>query len=240
MAQEVTLDAIIRRNLAMRKLPLHYYLPVLVFAKRGLDEMHFHALQKLKVVTLEIDPVLKTASLPLDFVEEVVVGVRVGDKIRPLGYNHRLNRADSAEPFPENSPGNGAGVADFLETLYTEYGEFKGKAFGRVQQFPDSYTILLDANKIRVDNSSDITSIELTYLSMPEKVGGKSVIHPFAKSALNSWIDWQWARYNKEKDQDLRRRDYFNDVRVLRAAKNKMTTIEIKRSVWKSTRLSIK
>lgn len=246
MAVDVTLDSVVRHNLAMRKLPLHFYGPMLVFAKRGLEEMHFDSLQKLKTAVLTLDTTLKTATLPVDFVEEVLVGVEVNDKVRPIGYNHRINtRDDGGIPF-EQGPSIYTVDSGYLlggillENYFNEYGDFKGRHFGRPVISLDSYTILRDLGKIRVDNGSDITKVHLIYLSMPEKVSNKSVIHPFAQQSLHSWIDWQWAKHNKDKDQELRRRDFYNDYRILRARKNKMTTVEIKRVVRNKFGLAIK
>jgi hypothetical protein len=245
MAQDITIDAIIRRNLAKRRLPLHYYSPMLVMAKDGLEEMHFDSLQKVKIAVLSIDTDLMTADLPDDFVEEVMVGIETGDKVRPIGYNHRINQNDNDAAYDQEADvysfGSGqlsAGV--LLENSYNEYLGYKGRNFGRPVTFTDSYTVLRDANLIRIDNKSDITSIQLIYLSLPEKVSDKSVIHPFAKKSLEEFINWQWAVYNKDKDQELRRRDFYNQYRILRARKNKMTTIEIKRVVRNKFGLAIK
>lgn len=246
MAVDITIDSIVRRNLAKRKLPLHYYSPVLVMAKDGLDEMHFHSLHKVKVVTIAIDSTLKTGDLPADFVADIAVGEEQGDKVQPLGYNHRINtRSDGGVSFPIKDDlytfGDGYVLAGtLLENIYNEYLGYKGRNFGRPVTFTDSYTILRDLGKIRMDNKSPVTSVQLIYLSLPEKVSNKSVIHPFAKKALDSFIDWQWAKYNNDKDQELRRRDFFNDLRITRAGMNKMTTIEIKRIVRNKFGLAIK
>jgi hypothetical protein len=246
MAVDITIDSIIRRNLAKRKLPLHYYSPLLVIAKEGLDEMHFDSLQKVKIATLSLDPDLMTATLPVDFVEEVAVGIETGDKVRPIGYNHRINkRDDGGVPFTQEHDvytlGTGYVIGGtLLENIYNEYLGYKGRNFGRPVTFTDSYTILRELGKIRIDNKSTEDSVQLTYLSLPEKVTNKSVIHPFAKKALDSYINWQWALYNSEKDQELRRRDFYNDYRILRGRLNEMTTTEIKRVVRNKFVLAIK
>lgn len=242
---DVTLDSIIRRNLAKRKLPLHYYSPILVMAKEGLDEMHFDSLQKLKVVTIAINTTLMTGALPADYVEAVAVGFETGDKVRPVGYNHRLNQRNSGAAFEEKDPlyslGTGFYIGGFLlENFFNEYLGYNGREFGRPVTFTDSYTILREAGLIRIDNKSNIETIQLVYLSLPEKVSNKSVIHPFAKKALDSYIDWQWSAYNKDKDQELRRRDFFNNYRMLRSRLNDMTTVEIKRVVRNKFGLGIK
>lgn len=245
MAVDITLNSIIRRNLAKRKLPLHYYSPMLVIAKEGLDEMHFHSLQKVERVVLDVDATLMTADLPADYVEAVAVGVEVGDKVRPIGYNHRINaRDDENVPYESESDLYAFGTTGIVNGQvgmnHNEYGDYLGKNYGRPVTFTDAYTINRELGEIRIDNDSDITAIHLVYITMPKKISDKSVIHPFAKQALDDYIDWQWAIYNKEKDQELRRRDFFNSWRILRGSLNKLTTVEIKRVVRNKINLSPK
>jgi hypothetical protein len=242
----VTLDSIIRHNLAMRKAPLHYYVPTLLYAKQGLQEMHFDSLQKLKIAVLTLDPDLMTATLPTDFVEEVVVGIEIGDKVRSIGYSDQINKRDDDDvPFTQEasvySLGSGYQLGNtIIENVYNEYLGTRGRNFGRPVTFVDSYTIMRDLGQIRVDNQSSATAIHLTYLALPEKVSNKSVIHPFAQRALHSYINWQWAIFVSDRNQELRRRDFHNDYRILRGRLNKMTTTEIKRVVRNKFGLAIK
>jgi len=83
MAVNVTLDAIIRRYLALNRLPMHYYVPMLVIAKQGLDEMHFDTLGKVKYEVLEVDDAHQV-ELPDDYVEMVGILTETGDKMRPI------------------------------------------------------------------------------------------------------------------------------------------------------------
>lgn len=246
MAVDITIDAIIRRNLAKRRLPLHYYGPMLVMAKDGLEEMHFDSLQKVKYAVIDVDQDLMTADLPADYVEAVMVGVEIGDKVKPLGHNEMINkRDDEGVPFDQTADlytydmGYRVGH-QIVEQIYNEYGGFKGRNFGRPVTFTNSYTILRDLGKIRIDNKAVIEQIHLIYLSMPEKVTNKSVIHPFAKKALEAFINWEWAIYAKERDVMMKRAEFFNWNRILRARLNKLTKTEIVRSVRNNIRMSIK
>jgi hypothetical protein len=244
MALNINIDSIVRRNLAKRRLPLHYYGPMLVMAKDVLEELHFDSLQKTKIIEITLDS-NKQGDLPVDFVDEVIVGFEVGDKVRPLGFSDQLNKKTTSDPFEQAadiySLGTGLGVSGILlESYYNEYLGYNGRNFGRPVTFTDSYTILRDTGKIRLDNKTEITKIHLVYLTLPEKISNKSVIHPFAKKALDTGIDWEWAKYNKDKDQMLRRADFYNERRIVNARKNKMTTTEIKRAVRKSFMLAIK
>lgn len=235
MAADITIDSIIRRNLAKRRLPMHYYGPMLVIAKDGLNELHFDMLQKVKYAVLPVDATLKSAALPADYVEAVMVGYEIGDKVRPIGFNKSINkRDDEGTAFEEPVD------LYLIEEIYQQYGGYKGRNFGRPVTFTDSYTINRELGIIRIDNKSDLTELHLIYLSLPEKVSNKSVIHPFAKKALEAFVDWEWAIYNKEKDVDRKRFEFFNWHRILGARMNKLTTVEIIRSARKNIRMSIK
>jgi hypothetical protein len=236
MAVDITLNSIIRRNLGKKKLPLHYYSPMLIIAKEGLDEMHFHTLQKVERVVLTLDEDLMTATLPEDYVEACAVGIEVGDKVRPIGYNHRINaRDDENVPYDDEADLYAFGSTGIMNGVvgshHNEYGDYLGKNFGRPVTFTDSYTINRELGEIRIDNNSDATEIHLVYITLPKKISDKSVVHPLAKKSVDDYIDWQWAKYNKDKDQELRRRDFFNSWRILRGSMNKLTTVEIKRVV---------
>ena len=94
MAQDITIDAIIRRYLTMSGLPLHYYVPMLVIAKQGLEEMHFDALQKVKHAVLAVSSAYE-AVIPDDCIDIITLGTEVGDKIRAFGFDRTMNNNDN-------------------------------------------------------------------------------------------------------------------------------------------------
>jgi hypothetical protein len=244
-AVTVTVDAVIRRFLALSQLPLHYYVPMLVVAKQGLDEMHFDTLQKVKHVTLTLDATFE-AELPADFVEAVAIGINVGDKVRSIGFNDRLNDADDAGAGFEETADQYASTqynatGTFLENFFNEYGDFKGQQFGRKLTWSDSYTINREEGFIRVDNKSEATEVHLIYLSLPEKISNKSIIHPFAQRALLEFLGWQKAVYFKElREVQYKRNEFYNEYRKLRARLNKLTTVEIKRAIRRNINMAVK
>jgi hypothetical protein len=244
--ENVTLDAIIRRYLALNRLPLHYYVPMLVIAKQGLEEMHFDTLQKVKHVVIPVSAGFE-APLPSDYVEAVAVAAEIGDKIKQIGYDRTLNvRDNDGDAFEESADQYYSGVSLnstglFIENYFNEYGAYNGKLFGRNVTWTDSYTINRDLGIIRVNNKSDITAIHLVYLSLPEKVNNKSLIHPFAQRALIEFINWQKSRYFKEGNvMKYNEQQFYNEYRKLRARLNKLSTVEIKRAVRRHVNLAIK
>lgn len=209
--------------------------------------MHYNTLQKIKTVALTIEDDI--AYLPNDFVSEVLVGIEVGDKVRPIGAGRKINPKPAAGVYTEaadyigSHPYNWAFNLNWFNTYYTPFGEFKGKLFGKGGRWVDSYKILRDEGIIRFNNRSAETELLLIYLSTPESVSNTSVIHPFAEEALLMWISWQVARHDRNTpyiEIESKKRDYDNAYRVLRGMMNKMTTTEIIRSVRRGYRLANK
>jgi len=244
---DITLDDIIRRYLAMNRLPLHYYVPMLVIAKQGLEEMHFDTLQKVKHVVIPVGANFQ-ATLPEGFVEEISVGLEIGDKVKMIGYDRKLNPRDNDDlSFDQSSDQyySGASLNDasaYMENYFNEYGSFLGRLYGRNVTWTEGYTINREEGFIRINNKApEIEEIHLVYLSLPEKVNNKSVVHPFAQRALIEFIGWQTSRYfQKPNVVSYNERQYYNEYRKLRARMNKMTTVEIKRSIRRNLNLAIK
>lgn len=242
---EVTLNDIIRRYLAMKRLPLHYYLNALLVAKQGLDEMHFDTLNKVKYAVLPVTN--HEITLPADLVDVIDIGIEVGDKVRKLGFNRSINpRDNSGQSFEITTDqyGQAQGIypqTDFVENYYNNYGSFNGKQFGRNTTFEESYTVNLDLGIVRIDNKMDDTELLLIYLSKPEKVSNQSVIHSFAQRALLEFIGWQMAYYFNEKDAiAYKRNEFYNEYRKLRARMNRISTTEMVRSIRKKINLTVK
>jgi len=248
---DITIDSIIRKQLSMMGLPIHYYVPMLVIARRGLEEMHFDTLQKVKYALLTIDAA-NEALLPADYVELVYAGIEHGDKVRNIGQNDDMNARDNggvAFPQTENQYRYSLGLPGVDTFLFDEYGQFKAGQFGRNVTWDESFKINREEGFVRVDNKSNITQLHLVYIGMPEKISNKSVIHPFAQQALMDYINWKWAEYTvnrnqystwREPDYLIKRREFYNQYRILRGRKNKMTTVEIKRAIRRNIKLSVK
>jgi hypothetical protein len=243
----VTLDAIIRRYLALNQLPLHYYVPMLVIAKQGLEEMHFDTLGKVKHVVLTASEGYQI-TLPTDYVEAVMIGQEFGDKVRPMGYDRNMNSRDNDDTaFDQYADQLEFGptslsTSPYIESYFNEYGNFLGKQFGRNVVWEESYTVNREEGFIRLNNKLAAgIDVHLIYLSLPEKVSNQSVVHPFAQRSLIEFIGWQKSVYFKEKDTiQYKRNEYYNEYRKLRARLNKMTTVEIKRAVRRNVNLAVK
>lgn len=243
--KDILLDHIIRRFLALRGIPLHYYFLCLIIARRLLDDMLMHSLQKCSYAIIPIGA-NNEGTLPSDYVDYIDVYLEVGDKKKSLGYNDRLNERDnSGASFPISADqlaaySNPTGT-QFSPSFYNEYGDNKGRNFGSHPQFYNSFVINRESGIIRVDNKSGLTSVTLQYLTLPTKnITNQSVIHPNFQNAMIDGIKWKFAEWTKDKDALIYRKEYFNSLRIARASLNKMTVIEIMRSLRRQTRLTVK
>lgn len=245
---DITLDNIIRRTLAMKGLPVHYYVAMLMYARRGLDEMHFNTLQKVSTKILALDSAMQ-ASLPSDYAETVDVWWEVGDKAKALGYGERMNFRDTsdtalpvaADQITLSSAFNTPSL--WMPNFYNEFGTGKGRLFGSNVIFHNTFTINREAGFIRFDNQNAgfITSVTLVYLTVPQKnANAQTVVHPFAQNAMVDYLNWKWAEYTKDSDYPNRRKEFYNQYRVLRAMLDKTSTVEIMRSLRKHINLTIK
>lgn len=247
----VTIDKIIRKHLAKKGIPLHYYVDYLLLAQDCLRDMHFDTLQSLEVTTLPVDADTDLVNLPADCVEPILVGIEVGDKIRPLSEDYRVNdRQNSTNDldFPEGSDYRGqdeishSNYGVYLDSFYTTNREFRGRAFGFVPTYDQSYRILRDSGQLRINNkNNDVTDIYLSYLSSFKQVSSQSVVHPYAENAMYVYMDWKAAdNTNNASLAMYKKREFTNEHRKLRARMAKWSPQKIIRSARRYYQASIK
>lgn len=245
---DVTVDNVIRRVLAMKGVPIHYYLPMLIIAKRGLEEMHFDTLQKMSYVQLTLPTSGdKIVNLPSDYVEYVDIAFEVGDKIKSIGRNEHLNRRDNSGAafdvvVAQQTPATSYNIpALWLPNFYNEYGTNKGRMFGSNLTWEKSFTVNRELGFIRVDNNFTVsTKLHMIYLTLPQKISGQSVIHPFAQNALIDYCLWKWEQYTGGPMTAVLRHEYFESYRKLRARLSKASVTEFVRSLRRHNNLAIK
>ena len=186
--------------------------------------MSFDVLPSAKTsVPLTIDG-YNTVTLPDDCISVISVGVEYNDKIRTLFPSDKLNPRDTGSAFP----------TDELNPLNDDTALNYGREWERGTQFEDTYRVLEDAGKLRIDNRlTEVTEVIVRYIAEPAKINSQSVIHPFAQEALYEFIAWKWAKYhpNNRFDPQIKKRDFDNAYRILRGRRNKMSTKSIIRSI---------
>lgn len=225
-------------------LSLHYYVMFLSIALRGLKQLHYHSLSKVKSVRLPIGDD-NLVALPSDFLSDVMVGYEVGDKVRPIGRSRRINARENKvegtdvafDPAPSNT------VSSFLDPV-TGGRVYSGNwgFFGLGVHWDDSYRVLEDQGVIRMDANRTEDHIHLVYLTTPTTPNTASVIDPRAEEALLDWIAWQWSRFKKRNRFEVlpKRSEFFNSLRIFRASKTKWNIHDIRRVLRKHYMLAPK
>lgn len=230
----ITLDEVIRKTLHKADLPLHYYIKYLVIAKDGLRELNFSILPCEKTEELALDS-NKEATLPVDFVGEVAVYRLDGDKLVELPHNHLISSFDNTEPYEVTDAVLSSGD---VHALYAD--EFRsdlGRQFGQVYPRVNGYRIITELNKIRLDNSSDLEKVYLKYVTMPQLVSNKTLIHPFIEPAIVAYINWKVSEYGlasgkigiryQMADSASRRQEFYNQRRLAKANLSRVNITDI-------------
>jgi hypothetical protein len=133
--------------------------------------------------------------------------------------------------------GGTAMVANEISDVYTAS---LGGVFGWSSFDNRGYRILRDFNKIRVDNNSGLTKIYLKYITMPTKVSNQTLIHPMLEPLIQAGINWQKAQYWNEGDYQNKRQEYYNKLRITRAAMKPMNLTDIVNMFRKNSNQAIK
>lgn len=234
---EVTINSIIRRSLMYHHLSIHYYLMFLSLALRGLREIKLHSLSKAIAVRLDVGAD-NMATLPSDFLSDILVGYETGDKVRPMANNLTLNTRvnDDGEDPPVDVPFDNTISNTLSARLLTYDPEATSNnlgLFGLGVHWDDSFTVLLDQGKIRLDANRSEDHIHLIYLSKPTTANVASLVSLFAEETLFAFIAWKWSENKKKNRFEVapKKKDYYNALRILRASRNPATIHDIRRAV---------
>lgn len=220
----VTLDEVIRKTLSKTGLPLHYYIKYLIIARDGLKELNFAILPSATTSKLTLDS-KKEATLPNDFVGEVALYKAEGDKMIELPHNGVISSYNSATAFDVVPSVSSTGS---IFPLYAD--QFRsdvGRQFGQVFPRVDGYRIIPELNKIRVDNTTDLTEIYIKYVTLPQLVNNKTLIHPFIEPAIVAYINWQVAHYAGSNDMMVKKNEYYNQRRLAKSNLNRINITDI-------------
>lgn len=220
----VTLDEVIRKTLNKQGLPLHYYIKYLVIARDGLRELNFSILPCEKTEELVLDA-NKECILPVDFVGEVALYKAEGDKLIEIPHNSLISSYDNTEPFGISDPifSAGEGVPLYADEFRSDV----GRQFGQIYPRVNGYRILTELNKIRVDNTSDLEKVYLKYVTMPQRVNNKTLIHPFIEPAIVAYINWQVSQYAGDRDMLVKRQEFYNQRRLAKSNLNRVNITDI-------------
>lgn len=188
------------------------------FALRGIREMGFDMMQRIKTEQLTVDSALGTVDLPADFVALTKLGVLGTDGVLySFVENPNLNLLENqpAESIPDYM----AGFESYVYRNYlsqTSSGRLYGLGGG---QGAGEYRINFEQNRIEVGLNVSVSKVLIEYIA-DEALSTNPSIHIFAEEALRSYIYLKLIerKSNVPANEKARaRREYYNERRKANA-----------------------
>jgi hypothetical protein len=214
----------------------------LIYAQRGFEELHFDTLGNVRTVKLEINS-YNAVTIPDDFLDMCKIGVVNGQFVKPLisrnGIN-RLNNFDTDGTTKIKYPETDVSLFSFFYPglSYNDHLEFTGRMYGYKADRSDSYKILKERNEIQLHQDIDATEVILEYISDGSEVDNATQINPYAKSAIEAYINWKWKENNRsysEYERTRAQRQFDHQHKILRARLNPLTLSDIKAIIYQNT-----
>ena len=146
--------------------------------------------QTVKTILLDVGPD-RVAELPNDYLDFVMVGRQVGDKVRNLAHNPKLSPLPPVEPWLDRTPLSAAVLPDWPCYTYAGWdgGALYGYGWG---EYREEFTI--DAREGTLRLSSVIGPDEplfFQYISADLTPHKATPLHPAYALALEYWVLWQ-------------------------------------------------
>jgi hypothetical protein len=228
------------------------------FALRGIREMGFDMLKRVRSLKLPVNSSLNTVDLPDDFVDLCKIGVAGSDGlVYVLGENKNLNYS---QVYLEDANGNYVdsdqdGVYDRVDAkdVVTDLVGFKGydsyifrnylyeSTEGRLYgvgggQYNGEYRMNYDQNRIELNTTSGISEVVIEYIADEARSTNPS-IHQYAESALRAYIYYKLVERKSTvpANEKMRaRQEYYNERRIANSRLKSFSKEELFKTIRKN------
>ena len=252
----ISLDAVVRNFLLKRQYTLHWYLQFIVYAKDCLRQLNEDDLLCINTKLLPVND-YNAVDLPSDYLDYTLVGVKVGQNVKPLvetnKINRMINRNSDLEPIkysesesnPNNEVNYGALYPFYWHTVYwNSYGEPTGRMFGAGAGVQDDvFSVFPERNQIQLTENMTVDNIVLEYISDGMNADAATRITPYAYDTIDAYIMYQMkcnTRTYSAGEAEYAKQDYIDQRKILRARMNPMTIEMWKRLFQRATYASPK
>lgn len=244
------LDSITRRRLLEMGLPLHYYLEYLLHASTCLRELHIDTLKVINYAELTLNSYF-AADLPGDFVDDVGVGIAVGQYLQPVSKRDNitnLRNVNSAGAFVPYTDTNNASPDTFFGfngnwTWFwniNDYGEPTGRFFGaNGGANANGYKIIKERRQIQFTETFTSDKAVLMYISDGQRADNATQVDVMALKTIEAYQDWKTSPNFANKDAP-EARTYYNERRHLVAREDDLTAVDIRQIFHRAYTASIK
>ena len=233
-------------------------------AIRGIREMGFDMLKRVRSLKLPVNTALNTVDLPDDFVDLTKIGYVASDGlIYVFGENKNINysRAYVLDSGDNPIDSDGDGVYDrvddktvpnntnslsafdtYIFRNYT-YAASNGRLYGLGGgQYSGEYRINYEQNRIEVASTDGITDIVIEYIA-DEALSSNPTVHKYAEDALRAYIYYKIVerKANVPANEKMRaRQEYYNERRLANSRLKSFTKEEALKTIRKNFRQSPK
>lgn len=238
MAVFANVDMIVKRSLLEKGLPIHYYPEYLYHITAGLRELTKDTLRVINAANLVLNEYF-AADLPMDFDDDVCVGVQAGQFLQEVPKTNSMNplrihdkTSGAFVPYSDlNLSENGIFFGfPFVWSWYwnfSDYGEPTGRFFGAPGGARTNYyQILKERRQIQFTASFTSQNAILLYIGNGQSLDNATQIDWKAFRALQTYADWM-ASPNREMKDSPQARTFYNEKRLLRAALDPLTKTDI-------------
>lgn len=239
------------------------------FALRGIRELGFDVVSRIKSLKLDVNKANNTVSIPDDYVDMIKLGIVDSDgSVRVFGENKHMNysrkisgtsTSDSEQgPLPieanfiqNREDDKGATNADISTAEDYDYYVFENYMYngslGRLYgigggQKHGEYRINLDQNRIEIDTDGSYSSIVMEYVA-DEARSTNPVIHVYAEEALRAYIYYKLCERKSTvpaNEKARARAEYYNERRKAKARLSNFTKDEALKTIRQNFRLAPK
>lgn len=242
---------------------------VRAYALRGIREMGFDMLKRIRSIKISVNQSNSTAELPDDYVDWSKVAVVGADGLLyVLGENKNINysqvyskdvfgnlidsdndgvydREDSKSATNSGSPANDLIDNPLDSYLFTNY--FSSGAPAALYGIGGGHTygqfrVNLDQNRIELSGNSDIAEIVIEYVA-DEALSKNPSVHVYAEEALRAYIYYKIIERKTSvpaNEKARARSEYYNEYRKANARMKSVTKSEILRTIKKNFKQSPK
>lgn len=207
----VTIDSIVRSALMDIGAGMERYEVFRHWCLEGYKDFNFDLAQEVKTVVLDLTA-WKAVSLPLDYVDFVLIGVIVDNKIRVFTHDDRISlyRPDGDEDgitdpiVTTASPDVPADVPFYFWNVVNSQGEDAGQLYGLTVKHNGQgyYKFNTERREIQFSPAVDgNTKIYLEYISDGVNPNAQTVVNVYAAKLLKLYIHWSRLKFSKSANQ---------------------------------------
>lgn len=234
------------------------------FALRGVREMGFDIMKRIKSLKLTPNQTLGTVDLPDDFVDWTKIGIIGSDGlIYVFGENKNISSTMKYKVDSNNNPidSDGDGVNDRVDAktlsdgdsifkgyqsyIYRNYiyesteGGIYGIGGGR---YSGEFKINYEQNRIEISINDTVTEVAIEYIADEARSSNPSV-HIYAENALHNYIYYKLIERKANVpmvEKQRARQEYYNERRLANSRMKSFTKEEAMKTINKNFKSTVK